>query len=47
MQRNCRIRCDSTWFFLECQTCETTFRSKRMGGERHAKQGTGGANPER
>jgi hypothetical protein len=47
MKRNCRIRCNSAWFFLECQTCETTFRSKRRGEERHAKQGTGGARTEK
>ena len=39
MQRNCRVRCNSARFFLECQTCETTFRSKRRGWEMHAKQG--------
>lgn len=26
MQRNCRIRCNSTRLFLGCQTCETKIK---------------------
>ena len=39
MQRNCRIRCDSSWFFLECQTCETNSKNGGMGPRKGARRG--------